>query len=142
VKSRSRARGWVLQILYARESRDPATPLADVLAEFIAHRRIRPESLEYMRRLIATLDASAAAIDTAVEGALDNWTLRRLAAIDRNVLRIGTAEILYHADVPRLAAIQEAIHLAEKYGTEESPRFVNGVLDAVMRADGGPGGGR
>lgn len=136
MKSRSRARGWALQALYARESRDSAAPLSDVLAEFIAHRRIRPASLEYLRRLVTTLDAEASAIDGAVEAALENWKLGRLTAIDRNILRVGTAELLFHDDVPPLAAIQEAILLAEKYGTADSPRFVNGVLDAVMRAGG------
>jgi len=52
------------------------------------------------------------------------------------VLRVGAAELLFHPDVPARAAIQEAILLAEKYGTAESPRFVNGVLDGVMRAAG------
>jgi N utilization substance protein B len=136
MKTRSRARGWALQILYARESRGGAESLTAILDDFVRNRRIRPASLEYLRRLVATLDSHGADIDRALDRALHNWKMRRLTAIDRNILRVGTAELLHHPDVPPLAAIQEAILLAEKYGTAESPRFVNGVLDAVMKTSG------
>ena len=136
MKTRSRARGWALQILYARESRGEIEPLGQILDEFVKHRRIRPASLDYLRRLVTTLEAHRDAIDLALDGALHNWKLARLSAIDRNVLRVGAGELLFHPDVPARAAIQEAILLAEKYGSAESPRFVNGVLDGVMRAAG------
>jgi transcription antitermination protein NusB len=68
-----------------------------------------------------------------LERSLTNWRLERLSVIDRNILRIGAAELLKLPDVPSRVAIREAILLAEKYGTHESPRFVNGVLDALMR---------
>jgi transcription antitermination protein NusB len=139
VKTRTRARGWALQLLYARESSGRQTSLGEVLDDFLRARRIRPASLEYVRRLATTIDAHGDEIDSTLQGALQNWTLRRLSAIDRNVLRVGAAELLFHSDVPPRAAIQEAILLAEKYGTTESPRFVNGVLDAVMRGQGKPG---
>jgi N utilization substance protein B len=136
VKTRSRARGWALQILYAREARGDSDSLGDILDEFTRNRRIRPESLDYLRRLVHTLDAHRETIDTALDTALHNWKLNRLSAIDRNVLRVGAAELLFHRDVPARAVIQEGILLAEKYGTAESPRFVNGVLDGVMRSIG------
>lgn len=140
MKTRSRARGWALQVLYAREARGDSESLAATLDEFIAQRHIRPASLDYLRRLVITLDAHTDSIDRSLDAALHNWRLTRLSAIDRNVLRVGAAELLFHPDVPARAAIQEAILLAEKYGTAESPRFVNGVLDGVMRAaDAGPG---
>lgn len=133
MKTRSRARSWALQLLYARESRADLDPLSGVLAEFMRHRQIRAASLDYLRRLVTTLEQRGPEIDRALEAALTNWKLGRLSAIDRNVLRVGAAELLFHHDVPPRAAIQEAILLAEKYGTAESPRFVNGVLDAIMR---------
>jgi N utilization substance protein B len=64
---------------------------------------------------------------------MPNWRLDRLSAIDRNILRIGTVEMLRVRDVPPRVAIHEAIRLAERYGSEDSPGFVNGVLDAVSR---------
>jgi N utilization substance protein B len=140
VKTRSRARGWALQVLYAREARGESESLTAILDDFIAHRRIRPASLDYLRRLVTTLDAHTEKIDRSLDASLHNWKLNRLSAIDRNVLRVGAAELLFHPDVPARAAIQEAILLAEKYGTAESPRFVNGVLDGIMRSAGtGPG---
>jgi N utilization substance protein B len=134
VRKRSRARGWALQLLYAWDMRGHATPLEQLLREFVSERRIAAANQEYLETLIGTVERNLRAIDAALERALTNWRLERLAVIDRSVLRIAAAEILFLADVPPLVAIQEAIVLAEKYGTHESPRFVNGVLNALMRA--------
>ena len=64
---------------------------------------------------------------------MPNWRLDRLATVDRNILRIGAAELRFVKEVPAKVAIHEAIRLAEKYGSADSPGFVNGVLDAVHR---------
>ena len=133
MRPRSRARAWTLQILYAWESRAGARRLTDVLSDFISERRIAQASQSYLFRLVPTIEARLPEIDAALEAALTNWRLDRLSMIDRNVLRIGAAELLAMPDVPPLTSIQEAIQLAERYGTSESPRFVNGVLDAVMK---------
>ena len=97
-------------------------------------RHVSPKRLPYVRRVVAVLDAHLREIDDALRSALDNWRLERLSAMDRAVLRIATAEILHLDDVPPKVAIQEAIRLAEAYGGPESPRFVNGVLDALYKA--------
>jgi N utilization substance protein B len=107
--------------------------LRDALVETMGTRRVSPRRVPYLRTLLGALDAHGAEIDTALRGALDNWRLDRLAAIDRAVLRIGTAELLYVPDVPPKVTLQEAILLAESYGGRESPRFVNGVLDALYK---------
>jgi N utilization substance protein B len=136
MRERSRARGWALQVLYAWDARQHEVPLDEAFRGFIAERRINPATLPYLRRLMATLSAESGPIDRELQASLHNWRLDRLSVVDRNVLRIGAAELLHHEDVPPRAAIQEAIRLAEKYGTAESPRFVNGVLDALMRRAG------
>ena len=64
---------------------------------------------------------------------MDNWRLERLSAIDRGILRLGATEILHLPDIPPKASILEAVRLAESYGGNESPRFVNGVLDAIYK---------
>ena len=133
MKPRTRARGWALQALYAWESRRHDVTIDETLRQFMIDRNIAADSREYLRRLLNLIDDNAAEIDGVLEAALRNWRLERLSVIDRNVLRIGAAELLYVPDVPERVAIQEAIILAEKYGTPESPRFVNGVLDALMR---------
>ncbi len=73
------------------------------------------------------------ACDARIEACMPNWRLDRLSAIDRNILRIATAEMIAVDDVPHRVAIHEAIRLAERYGSDDTPGFVNGVLDAVGR---------
>lgn len=133
MRERSRARGWALRVLYAWETRGKGTSLRDVLRDFLTGRWISPVSRPYLERLVGDVAEHHQEIDRALQAALTNWRLERLAAIDRNILRIAAAEILYNPDVPPIVAIQEAIRLAEKYGTADSPRFVNGVLDALVR---------
>lgn len=132
---RSRARAWALQILYrweAGESRTD-TSLRDALVETTGSRRISPRRLPYVRQVLKTIEANRAEIDDTIQGCLDNWRLERLSAIDRALLRLGTAEMLYMEEVPPKVSIHEAILLAEQYGGDESPRFVNGVLDALYK---------
>lgn len=131
-RKRSRARGWALQVLYAWEVRGERDRLPDLLGEFISRRRIGAEAQEYLETLITTLDLYLEPIDEAIAASLLNWRLERLSIIDRSILRLAGAEMLHLAIPPRVV-IQEAIQLAEKYGTSESPRFINGVLDALMR---------
>lgn len=130
---RSRARAWLLQIHYRWESEGGRGALAEALATTMATRRISPRRIPYVRRVIALLDEHLAEVDAALRSALDNWRLDRLSKMDRAVLRIAATEMLYVEDVPPKVAIQEAILLAEAYGGEESPRFVNGVLDALFK---------
>ncbi len=108
-------------------------PLREVLSDFLRERRIARDSQDYLRMLIQIIGDHVDEIDRAVQSALTNWRLERLAVIDRNILRLATAEMLYVEEVPPRVSIQEAIVLAEKYGTADSPRFVNGVLDALLR---------
>lgn len=136
---RSRARSWALQALYAWEMRGEPEALPVFLARFLSERRVSPVAVDYVTTLIDAVAAHRAQIDETVQQALHNWRLERLSAIDRNVLRLGTAELLFLPDVPPLVAIQEAIVLAEKFGTDQSPRFVNGVLDALMRGSAAAG---
>lgn len=131
-RKRSRARGWALQVLYAWESRGERDRLPDLLREFTDTRRISAEAQDYLETLITTLDLYLEPLDETITAALLNWRLERLSIIDRNILRLAAAEMLHLAIPPRVV-IQEALQLAEKYGTNESPRFINGVLDALMR---------
>jgi transcription antitermination protein NusB len=140
VKERSRARGWALQTLYAWESRGGGEDvLVPVLAELSEQLRIAPRNRLYAEVLIRLVGRHRAGLDQILQRNLTNWSLNRLSVIDRNILRLGVAEMLYVDDVPPRVTIREMIRLAERYATPESPRFINGVLDAVMRnleADG------
>ena len=136
MRARSKARSWALQILYAWESRGFDTPARNILHDFEQERQISDDSREYMRELVESVAEHRGEIDGQLDQSLTNWRLERLSMIDRNILRLAAAEMLYGKtdDVPPAVAIQEAIVLAEKYGTQESPRFVNGVLDALRKS--------
>lgn len=134
MRNRSRARGWALQALYAWESRGgEASRAIPVLQDLFSHLNVSPHNRPYAEILVRLVANNLERIDALLRDSLTNWRLERLATVDRGVLRLGTAEILFVDDVPARQAIREAVQLAEKYGTNESPRFVNGVLDAVMR---------
>ena len=136
MRARSKARSWALQVLYAWESRGFDTPAKNILYDFEKERQISEDSIEYMRELVNSVADNRGEIDGQLDQSLTNWRLERLSVIDRNILRLAAAEMLYgnSEDVPPAVSIQEAIVLAEKYGTQESPRFVNGVLDALRKS--------
>jgi N utilization substance protein B len=93
----------------------------------------RPEIREFALRLVDQTLEHLASIDQVIVNVAENWDIERMAAIDRNVLRLGTAEILYVDGVPEKVTINEAIEIAKKFSTENSGRFVNGILDKVAR---------
>jgi len=131
-QARSRARAWALHLLYAWEVRDQ-----DSLTQFaeaaLRYRRVSPRYRAYLDVLLARLDEHLAEIDGLLQGHIPNWRLERLAAIDRNILRLGVVELRYVEEIPGKVAITEAIGLAERYGSDDSGAFVNGVLDSVYR---------
>jgi transcription antitermination protein NusB len=140
-RKRSRSRGWALQILYAWETRGRNETLDSMLREFLETRRVGIDAREYLETLIDALQAHIDELDRTLEAALLNWRLERLSIMDRNILRLAGAEML-HLAIPPKVVIQEALLLAEKYSTAESPRFINGVLDALMRREGVANTGR
>ncbi|HEX5869270.1 MAG TPA: transcription antitermination factor NusB [Longimicrobium sp.] len=134
MKNRSRARGWALQALYAWEQRGAAAEMGmPVLQDLFASLRVSPANRPYAEILVRLVGQNLEKIDRTIVEALTNWRLERLAVVDRAILRLGTAEMMFVDDVPPRMCIREMVQLAEKYGTADSPRFVNGVLDAVMR---------
>lgn len=137
-RARSRARAWALQVHYRWEADGRRGSLLDALEDTLQTRFVAEPRRAHLRRLVETMDARIADIDRILEQNLENWRLDRLANIDRGVLRIGAAEMLYLDDVPPKVALKEAIRLAERYGGEESSAFVNGVLDALL--EHAPGG--
>ena len=134
---RHRARAWLLQIHYRWESASFDGSLRDALVDTVATRRVSPRRLPYIRSVLTLLEEHLGEVDAKVSSALDNWRLERVGKIDRAILRIGAVEILYIEEVPPKVSIQEAIRLAEAYGGEDSPRFVNGVLDALFKGHEG-----
>lgn len=129
---RSRARSWVLQVMYGWDMAGEGS-VREWAREALRGRNVSLRYRPYIDQLLRALDTDLAECDTRIEASMPNWRLGRLSAIDRNILRIGTVEMLAIEDVPPRVAIHEAIRLAERYGSDDSPGFVNGVLDAVGR---------
>lgn len=132
--NRMRARAWVLQILYLWEARSPHLSLTEAMNTVLHTRRVSPDRVSLLSHRIGVLEEHLDEIDEAIRDSMDNWRLERLSRLDRAVLRLAATELLFPCDVPPRVAIQEGIRLAGQYGGDESPRFVNGVLDAIYRA--------
>jgi len=129
---RSRAREVALQLLFQRDA-NPDVARA-VIEGFARDRLGNPEAEAFCLGLYDGVVRHLAAIDAQLTAASENWKLHRMAASDRNVLRLGTYEIAYAPEAtPGPVALDEAIELARRYGSKDSPAFVNGVLDKVFR---------
>jgi N utilization substance protein B len=89
--------------------------------------------VRYLELLLESLQDHLPEVDRALQSALENWRLDRLSVMDRSILRLAGTELLFLDDIPPKVSIQEGIHLAEAYGGKDSPRFVNGVLDALYK---------
>ena len=132
---RSRGREVALQLLYQRDL-NPGLD-REVLAEFVRERLRAPDLEPFSLGLYDGVVAHAADIDRRLAAAAENWRVARMAVVDRNVLRLGGYELLYTPETPANVAFDEAIELARRYGSAESPAFVNGVLDR-LRQDAAP----
>ena len=130
MRRRSKARRWALQVLYAWEARGKGD-LAETASEFFRRRVVAPETRAFAERILGAVAARLEEIDALLAGSARDWDPARMSLVDRNVLRIALAEFLALDEVPFKVTIDEAVTLAKRYGGADSPRFVNGVLDAV-----------
>lgn len=90
-----------------------------------------PEGKTYADAILRGVAENLESIDKRVTAASQNWRLERMSRVDRNLLRLGTWELMFRSDVPRAVILDEAVELAKSFGTEESSGFVNGVLDRI-----------
>ncbi|RRJ87291.1 transcription antitermination factor NusB [Gulosibacter macacae] len=132
MSARTKARKRALDMLYAAELID--RPLSDVIAEEQMRALDEPDresSWRYAREIVLGVDEHAIEIDEAIESASRDWTIDRMPRIDRAILRIGVWELKYNAEVPVGVVINEAVESAKQYSTDDSARFVNGVLGRI-----------
>lgn len=130
---RSRAREVVLQVLYQDDLNPRVNP--DVADRFLRNRLRADELVEFARSLVAGVRRNRAEVDELLSRTADNWSLKRMAVTDRNILRLGAYEILY-SETPDRVAINEAVELAKRFGTAQSAQFVNGILDRFLAGHG------
>lgn len=130
---RTRARRQALQILYQREITEQE--VSQILAEG-SYSEEDGELSEYCRELAIGAERNAEVIDAEIEATSQHWSLMRMPYVDRNILRLAVYEILFEPDVPDSVAINEAVEMAKAYGTDDSPKFVNGVLGKIAEMHG------
>lgn len=126
---RSRARDVALQVLYQDDLNPGGDP--EVADKFLRARLRATDLADFARSLVAGVYRNREELDLMLSRTADNWSLTRMVATDRNVLRLGAFEILY-TDTPDRVAINEAVDLAKRYGTAQSGPFVNGILDKFL----------
>ncbi len=129
--SRRKGREFALQMLFQWEIGDHRPD--HVLSTFFAGRETDPEVMRFARSLFEGTLEEVAKIDPMIREQSENWRVERMAAVDRNLLRLAIFELLHHPETPPAVVINEALDIARKYSGENSVEFVNGVLDAVRK---------
>lgn len=126
---RREGRESAIQFLYQRDS-NPDSNVLD-LPEFYNLRGLSPSARRFCDVLVRGVLQHLDAIDKMIKANTQNYELARISSVDRNILRIATYELLQCHEIPPVVSINEAIEIAKKYSTEESGRFVNGILDKI-----------
>ncbi len=132
--SRRKARILAVQALYAWEM--SRQPLSELLSFEWLDEKIdayEPEILAFSKLLIVGTIERIEEIDALIQRHLEHWTFERLRKVDLAILRVGAYSLLYQSDIPAQINIDEAIEIAKEYGSEDSYRFVNGVLDGIRK---------
>jgi len=133
MSSRRRVREVVLQLLYLHDMNHDQKP--DSLDSFLSSRlRQKGPLVQFGRSLLKGTLENAKYIDLTLAANASNWSVKRMATIDRNILRLGAYEIVF-TDTPKQVVINEAIELAKRYGTRNSGSFINGILDRLSSPD-------
>jgi len=129
---RHKARVVALQALYESDcvSHDAVTSLSRLA---VKHSLVEP-ALSFARELVNGVMANKEKIDSLIQANAPSWPVEQLSAIDRNILRLAIFEISVDNKVPTKAAINEAVELAKTFGSDNSPKFINGVLGAISQA--------
>jgi len=132
--TRRKARELALQALYQVEMTNDYSPRA--IEFFLAHFECSGEAKEFARRLVLGVLDHRAEIDRLIRQSTDNWKLSRMAKVDLMILRMASYELLFCPDIPLNVSMDEAIEIGKRYGSADSPTFINGVLDQVAVASG------
>lgn len=138
MRKRTKARELALQMLYELDIRKEA--LEPFIDDFWkrpfghkSHESVEKEVREFATSLAKGTTEHLEEIDKLISSYAQNWQLKRMAVIDRNIIRMGSFELLFLKDIPQKVSINEAVELAKKYGDVESSKFVNGILDRINK---------
>lgn len=134
--ARRTARERALQALYQLEMADgqPVEALATAWAAAPDNGGADPETQGFALQLVSGVRSHLQEIDSLIQSFSHHWRIDRMTRIDRNVLRLGIFELKYAPEIPRSVSIDEAVELGKRFGTEDSPAFINGLLDRIAQA--------
>ena len=134
--NRRKLREYAVQILYGLDFYEVTAPSALNMFEMsFAEEHVEDD---FLHSVVTGVVKCKAQIDEIIRQFSTNWRLERMAIVDRNILRMATYELLHLSDIPRKVCINEAIEVAKKYGGDDSPSFINGILDRVALEVRGP----
>ena len=131
---RRSSRELALKFLYQFELN--GGDLDEQIKLFLKRNSSQEDVANFMKELVVSLIDKIEEIDEIIQKFSDHWVLDRMTVIDRNILRMGTCELLFIFSTPPKVVINEAIDIAKKYGNEDSPEFINGILDKVYNEIG------
>ena len=132
-KAREAALQFLFQDDFTVENVFAELVLEDRFSQFCSLYQISHKARPYALVLLSGIQEKREEVDKVISESATNWRLERITVADRNLLRVGVYEMLFGDDVPPQVAINEAVEIAKRFGSGDSPSFVNGVLDAVQR---------
>jgi N utilization substance protein B len=133
--SRRRAREYALQILFQIDFKSQEISSHD-FEDFWLDKNESEDVKKFTEDLVSGTVRRLNEIDSRIEKVAENWILKRMAAVDRNILRFSAYEILYRKDIPPAVTINEAVEIAKKFSSSESAPFINGILDRLAKETG------
>jgi N utilization substance protein B len=129
---RTEARELFMQLLFQMEVQNDYS--REIKEKFVQEHMKDSNQMEYFNRLYSVAAENLSAIDGKLEACSENWKISRMAKVDLAILRLSAAEILYLEDIPDSVSVNEAVDLAKKFGSEDSGKFINGILGKVVKS--------
>ncbi|MFO7880907.1 MAG: transcription antitermination factor NusB [Kosmotogaceae bacterium] len=133
IYGRRKMRDIVFRAIYQYDFHDDLDITNEYLDNELSYSLLNKDLVELAKRYLVGIISNKSQLDQIIDESLSNWTLNRLASVDKNVLRLGTYELLYEDSVPIEVTLNEAIEIAKMYATQQDGKFVNGVLDKIAK---------
>lgn len=130
--TRREAREWCTQMLFQLDL-NPTENIDNAITRFWSDKQPDSAMKEFSEKLLRGVRSNMIEIDNTIQKYADNWHMDRMAAVDRNVMRMAVYEMLFCRDIPPVVSINEAVDIAKYFGSRESGRFVNGILDRIRK---------
>lgn len=131
MSTRREAREWAVQFLFQRDFNRGGLDTA--LVEFWEGKEPSEDSRTFCEELVRGVESNRLEIDAKLQSYAENWALKRMSAVDRNVMRLALYEMFFRDDIPPVVSINEAVDIAKDFSSDESGRFVNGILDRARK---------